>query len=111
MARTEPLNEGGSPPHREAWTMKLEMEDKMVQIKKEGVDGWMIVIKPGFREELQKVWTLTFLNICFAQISHRENKWQEKWSASNVWYLDDKSRKCLPSSLKKQEKDFRFQDR
>ena len=30
----EPLNEDGSPPHREAQTVKLEMEDQMVQIKK-----------------------------------------------------------------------------
>ena len=34
MAATEPLNGDGSPPHREAQTVKLEMEDKMVQIKK-----------------------------------------------------------------------------
>ena len=34
MAGTEPLNEDGSPLHREAQTLKLEMEDKMFQIKK-----------------------------------------------------------------------------
>ena len=34
MAETEPLNQDGSPPHREDQTVKLEMEDKMVQIKK-----------------------------------------------------------------------------
>ena len=34
LARTEPLNEDRSPPHHEARTVKLEMEDKMVQIKK-----------------------------------------------------------------------------
>ena len=33
MTGTEPLNEDGSPPHCEAQTVKLEMEDKMVQIK------------------------------------------------------------------------------
>ena len=31
---TEPLNKDSSPPHREARTVKLEMEDKLVQIKK-----------------------------------------------------------------------------
>ena len=36
MTETKPLNEDGSPPHREAQTVKLEMEDKMVQIKKLG---------------------------------------------------------------------------
>ena len=35
MTGTEPFNENGSPPHCEARTMKFEMEDKMVQIKKE----------------------------------------------------------------------------
>ena len=34
MTKTEPLNEDGSPPHHETQTVKLEMEDKMVQIKK-----------------------------------------------------------------------------
>ena len=34
LTGTEPLNKDGSPPHREVWTVKLEMEDKMLQIKK-----------------------------------------------------------------------------
>ena len=34
MTGTEPLNADGSPPHHVAQTVKLEMEDKMVQIKK-----------------------------------------------------------------------------
>ena len=34
MTGTEPINEDGSPPHREAQTVKLEKVDKMVQIKK-----------------------------------------------------------------------------
>ena len=29
VAGTEPLNKDGSPPHHEAQTVKLEMEDKM----------------------------------------------------------------------------------
>ena len=33
MTETEPLN-NGSPAHHEAGTVKLNMEDKMVQIKK-----------------------------------------------------------------------------
>ena len=45
MARTEPLNEDGSLPHPEARTVKLEMEDKMIQIKKR-------VVKGGFQTEL-----------------------------------------------------------
>ena len=36
MTGTEPLNEDSSPPHWEARTVKLKMEDKMVLIKKEG---------------------------------------------------------------------------
>ena len=31
MTETKPLNEDGSPPHREAQTVKLEMKDKMVK--------------------------------------------------------------------------------
>ena len=38
LTETEPLNEDGSSPHREAQTMKLKMEDKMVQIKKTRID-------------------------------------------------------------------------
>ena len=34
MAGTEPHNEDSSPPHCEAQTVKLKMEEKMVQIKK-----------------------------------------------------------------------------
>ena len=34
MTGTEPLNEDGTPPHCKARTVKLEMEDKMVQIYK-----------------------------------------------------------------------------
>ena len=34
MTGTEPLNEDGSPPHREVQTVKLKMENKMVPIKK-----------------------------------------------------------------------------
>ena len=34
MTGTEPLKKNGRPPHREARTVKLVMEDNMVQIKK-----------------------------------------------------------------------------
>ena len=39
MTKTEPLNDDGSPPHHETQTVKLEMEDKMVQIKKCKMEG------------------------------------------------------------------------
>ena len=34
MTGTEPLNKDSSPPHHEAQTVKLKMEDKMVQLQK-----------------------------------------------------------------------------
>ena len=39
MTKTEPLNEDCSPPHHKTQTVKLEMEDKMVQIKKCKMEG------------------------------------------------------------------------
>ena len=43
MTGTEPLNKDGSPPHREARIVKLEMEDKMVQIiiKKQNIKTYL----------------------------------------------------------------------
>ena len=38
MTGTEPLNEDGTPPHCKARTVKLEMEDKMVQIKNNNLE-------------------------------------------------------------------------
>ena len=43
MTATEPFKEDGSPPHCEARTMKLEMEDKMVQIKKKKIANFLVL--------------------------------------------------------------------
>ena len=43
MTGTEPFNKDGSPPHCKARTMKLEMEDKMVQIKKKKIANFLVL--------------------------------------------------------------------
>ena len=43
LTGTEPLNEDCSPPHRETRTVKLEMEDKIVQIKNSNFTGLLYV--------------------------------------------------------------------
>ena len=49
MTGTEPFNKDGSPPHREARTVKLEMEDKRVQIKKRGhFDLYLFLLEESY---------------------------------------------------------------
>ena len=44
MTGTDPLNKNGNPPHRKTRTVKLELEEKMVQIKTHSVPRSFVLI-------------------------------------------------------------------